>query len=163
MVSTEPKWLRLGFQIPHDPVIGVAEAVDRLLGVADEKEAPAFSQGFLDERFEVPPLDGRGVLEFVDQIMIDAVPEPEIDVGHDPFVDVAEQLLVDVFDKEDALPALDRVQGRLQGAVGAEIRQEEIPGIQPGEFPNDDLRERSTGRRFSRSHRRPLPWPIWPP
>ena len=75
-----------GFSVsssPHDRRVGLAEAVDGLLGVADDEEAAALGEGVLHQGEEIPPLDRRGVLELVDEVVEDPLADAEVDVGHD--------------------------------------------------------------------------------
>ena len=56
--------------------VAAPETVDGLLGVADQEQtAPAGSGGgeFVEQRFQQPPLGRVGVLEFVDQQVVDAL------------------------------------------------------------------------------------------
>ena len=55
--------------------VGVAETVDALLDVAYDEVAAALGLAFPQQRKEVGPLHGRGVLEFVQQEVI--VPDAE--------------------------------------------------------------------------------------
>jgi hypothetical protein len=73
-------------EVPHDLVIGVPEALDRLFRVPDEKKTPALAQRFLDERLEGGPLHRGRVLELIDEVMENPVAETDIDVGNNALV-----------------------------------------------------------------------------
>ena len=93
------------FESLHDPVIRIPESVDGLLRVTDGKEAPPLGKGVLDEGKEITPLDGRGILEFVNQIVVDRLPYPEIDIRDDFMIEIVRKLLVDVINKDGPFPS----------------------------------------------------------
>jgi len=80
--------------LSHDRVVGVSEAVDRLFGVAHDEEASALRQGVLEKGEKVVPLNEGGVLEFVNQEVIDCLADPEIDVRNDFLVKVSARFLL---------------------------------------------------------------------
>lgn len=114
------KWV-FRFEPFHDPVICIPETIDRLFGVSDGKKASALRKGILDEREEIAPLDGRGILKFVDQIVVDHLPYPEIDVRDDLMIEIVGKLLVDVINKNCPFPFLYFLEDILEGFVGLQI------------------------------------------
>ena len=61
--------------------VGVAEAVDALLGVADYEVVECVGRRLRNEGAQVFPLQGRGVLKFVDEVMVEPRSEPLVDEG----------------------------------------------------------------------------------
>jgi hypothetical protein len=117
-------------EVFHDPVVGVPETVDRLLGVADGEEASAEREGVFDERQQVRPLDGRRVLELVDEVVEDPVAEAEVDVGDGARLDASGQPPVDVLDEHGFAAALEGFEGFGEGPVGQDDGTEVVAGIE---------------------------------
>ena len=67
------------------------------------KRLPPGSQGVLDQREEVVPLQGGGVLELVHEEVPDALTDAEVDVGNDLRGDVAGKRPVQVIDEDGAM------------------------------------------------------------
>ena len=109
------------FESFHDHIISISKSIDGLLGVTHGKETSALGQGVLDEGKEVGPLDGGGILEFIDQIMVDRIPYPEVDIRYDFMIEIVRKFLVDVIDKDGPLSSFHILENILEGLVGPEI------------------------------------------
>jgi hypothetical protein len=109
------------FEFLHDPIICISEAIDRLLGIAHGKETSSLGKGILDEGKEIGPLNGRGVLEFIDQVVVDRLPNPKVDIGHDFMIEVVRKLFVDVMDEDGAFPFLYLLENIFESFIGPEI------------------------------------------
>src|SRR5208283_538906 len=113
----------------HDGVVGIAEPVDRLLCVSHHEKASPLRKGVLYERKEVLPLYGGGVLKLVNQVMIDDLTEPEIDVRDDGTAKVLGKVHVYVFYEDLPLLPLRDLDGPVKRLIGPQVRHAPRAGI----------------------------------
>ncbi len=127
---------------PHDRIVRVPEAVNRLLRVPHYEEAPPLGEGVVDQRQEVAPLDRGGVLELVDKVMEDRLAQPEIDIGHYLRVQVFREPAVHVLDEYLAFMPLGPLEYGAERLVSAQVRDIIAAREEPGEI-GDEAAERA--------------------
>ena len=76
----------------EEPTIGIAEAVDALLGIPDEEAVLPIAHGLAQQREEVLVLHLARVLELVDHVVRYARADPLVEEGRLPWVDMPQQV-----------------------------------------------------------------------
>jgi len=116
--------------VNHDFVICFPEAINSLLGVANDEQTSTLGKGIIDQWYQILPLNGGGILKLVNQEMVNLATEAKIDVGHHAGLKISSQVAIDIVEKNQALFFFDKIKLLEKTVIDLKMRLKIRGGIE---------------------------------